>query len=124
FGRVRKIEPFAPQIDYVLPIDARFGPDGNLYVLEYGRSWFAANPDSRLARGEYAGPDNRPPVPAITLVAQQAAARMQVEASALASADPNNHHLTYTWSLCRAGQAAQVLRSEAELITTLAQPSV
>src|SRR5690606_23087723 len=99
-------------------------PDGNLYVLEYGRSWFAANPDSRLARVEYAGPDNRPPVPAITLVAQQAAAPMQVKASALASTDPDNDQLTYTWSLSGAGQAAQVLGSEAELITTLAQPGV
>lgn len=124
FGRVRKIEPFAPQIDYILPIDARFGPDGNLYVLEYGRSWFAANPDSRLARVEYAGPDNRPPVAVITLVAHQAAAPMQVKASALASTDPDNDQLTYTWSLSGAGRAAQALGSEAELTTTLAQAGV
>lgn len=47
---VHKIEPFAPQIDYVLPIDARFGPDGALYVLEYGSAWFKENTDAQLSR--------------------------------------------------------------------------
>lgn len=50
---VRKIEPFAPQVEYVLPIDARFGPDGALYVLEYGSAWFKNNTDAQLSRVAY-----------------------------------------------------------------------
>lgn len=49
-GRIYKIDSFAPQIQYALPIDAKFGPDGNLYLLEYGMSWFEQNPDARFSK--------------------------------------------------------------------------
>lgn len=53
-GRIYKIDSFAPQIQYALPIDAKFGPDGNLYLLEYGMSWFTQNPDARFSKIEFA----------------------------------------------------------------------
>lgn len=112
-GRIQKIEPFAPQLSYTLPTDARFGPDGTLYVLEYGRAWFKGNPDAVLTRVEFVGADNRAPEPVITLDAHQGAAPMQIEASALASADPDGDALTYQWSLVRPGQQAEVLSTSA-----------
>jgi glucose/arabinose dehydrogenase len=35
------------------PIDMEFGPDGALYVLEYGDGYFTANPEAALSRIEY-----------------------------------------------------------------------
>lgn len=52
-NRVHKIEDFAPQWDFTLPIDGRFGPDGRLYILEYGSAWFKENPDAILVRIDY-----------------------------------------------------------------------
>ncbi|MCE3252376.1 MAG: hypothetical protein K0Q67_1386, partial [Cellvibrio sp.] len=98
-GRIQKIEPFAPQINYALPIDARFAPDGTLYVLEYGMSWFTGNPDARLARIEYVGAGNRPPVAEITLAKTRFGVPAKVHASAKKSIDLDGDKITYAWKL-------------------------
>ncbi|MEJ0061291.1 MAG: PQQ-dependent sugar dehydrogenase [Terricaulis sp.] len=54
-GAVANIEPFAPGVELAAPLDMEFGPDGALYVIEYGSEWFKANPDSALSRIEYTG---------------------------------------------------------------------
>jgi len=98
-GSIQKIEPFAPQINYALPIDARFAPDGTLYVLEYGMSWFTGNPDARLARIEYVGAGNRPPVAEITLEKTQFGIPAKIHASAKKSVDLDGDKITYAWKL-------------------------
>lgn len=98
-GRIQKIEPFAPQISYALPIDTRFSPDGTLYVLEYGMSWFTGNPDARLARIEYVGAGNRPPLAVISLNKNQAGLPAQIQASAAESTDLDGDAIRYQWTL-------------------------
>ncbi|WP_052417377.1 ThuA domain-containing protein [Cellvibrio mixtus] len=98
-GRVQKIEPFAPQINYALPIDSRFAPDGTLYVLEYGMSWFTGNPDARLSRIEYVGAGNRPPVANIHVDKEQAGIPAQIHASAKHSLDLDGDKIQYDWKL-------------------------
>lgn len=98
-GRIIKIEPFAPQINYSLPIASRFAPDGTLYVLEYGMSWFTGNPDARLARIEYVGSGNRPPLASITVNKNQAGLPATIEASAAESVDLDGDKITYRWTL-------------------------
>jgi cytochrome c len=98
-GRIQKIEPFAPQINYSLPIDAKFAPDGTLYVLEYGMSWFTGNPDARLARIEYVGAGNRPPVAEISVSKIQSGIPASIQASATSSIDPDGDKITYQWVL-------------------------
>jgi cytochrome c len=98
-GRIIKIEPFAPQINYSLPIASRFAPDGTLYVLEYGMSWFTGNPDARLARIEYVGSGNRPPLAAIAVNKNQAGLPATIEASAAESVDLDGDKITYRWTL-------------------------
>lgn len=39
----------------VAPMDAEFGPDGSLYVLDYGTTWFSGSPTSALYKLEYTG---------------------------------------------------------------------
>lgn len=99
FGRIIKIEPFAPQIPYVLPIDARFSPDGTLYVLEYGTAWFKGNPDAKLTRVEYIGSGNRPPVAKIGLDKTQGAIPYQAVVTAKHSFDLDGDALSYKWFL-------------------------
>lgn len=99
FGRIQKIEPFAPQISYTLPIDSRFAPDGTLYVLEYGMAWFKGNADARLTRVEFVGSGNRPPIAQITLNKSQGAIPLVTHVSAQQSHDLDGDKLTYSWSI-------------------------
>ena len=98
-GEIFKIEPFAPQIKYALPIDAKFAPDGTLYMLEYGMSWFTQNPDARLSRLEYVGEGNRPPVAKIQLDKTQAAVPVDLTASAQEAYDPDGDKISLQWTL-------------------------
>jgi hypothetical protein len=35
------------------PIDTEMGPDGRLYILEYGKGWYTKNPDAGLSRIDF-----------------------------------------------------------------------
>lgn len=60
-GSFNKMEPFASDVKVNNLIDMEMGPDGRLYLLEYGAGWFSQNHDSGLSYIEYNG-GNRPPV--------------------------------------------------------------
>jgi hypothetical protein len=47
------MEPFLAGIKTNYMIDLEVGPDGRLYMLEYGTGWFNKNPDAGLARVDY-----------------------------------------------------------------------
>ena len=49
-GDFEALEPFMEGTKFAAPIDVELGPDGALYVLEYGTGWFAKNPDMALSR--------------------------------------------------------------------------
>lgn len=55
-GDYEAMEPFAPLDSLAAPIDMELGPNGQLYVLEYGKAWFSKNPDAGLSRIEYRRP--------------------------------------------------------------------
>jgi len=40
------------------PIDMAFGPDGALYLLEYGSGYYVENADAQLSRIEYGPPSS------------------------------------------------------------------
>lgn len=100
------MDPFmdGTQFNAIMAMEA--GPDGQLYVLEYGSGWFAANPDAGLARIDY-DPS------AILSADQDQAATMAGEAAAghlnpadgmageqlVASLDCSSCHLPYEMSL-------------------------
>jgi cytochrome c len=52
-GDFDAMEPVAPGVKLSAPIDMELGPDGRLYVLEYGNGWFTKNADAGLSRLEY-----------------------------------------------------------------------
>jgi len=54
-GDFNKMEPFMEGAKFAAPVDIELGPDGHLYVLEYGLGWFSKNKDSGLFRIDYSG---------------------------------------------------------------------
>jgi cytochrome c len=58
--QVARIEPFLPKMSFRKPIDIRTGPEGALYLAEYGDRW-GDNHDAQIVRIVYRR-GNRPPV--------------------------------------------------------------
>ena len=44
------------------PMDMEFGPDGALYVLEYGDGYFGENPDAAAGADRLRAAGNRTPI--------------------------------------------------------------
>ncbi|PSR54033.1 hypothetical protein AHMF7605_11125 [Adhaeribacter arboris] len=98
-GNIKDIERFMPTAKFDHPIDLEFGPDGALYVLEYGTGWFAQNQNSRLVRIDYIE-GNRPPVAKIKASKTAGAVPLTVSFSGAESFDyDKNDKLTYEWQL-------------------------
>jgi cytochrome c551/c552 len=74
------------------------GPDGKIYVLEYGSGWFTKNKDAGLARIDYNTGNRAPEVKSIT--ANKAFGKLPLAVTFTATAtDPENNTMTYTWNL-------------------------
>lgn len=52
-GDFDNMEPFMSSTKFNAPIDMELGPDGKLYVLEYGKGWFSKNADAALSRIDF-----------------------------------------------------------------------
>ena len=84
------------------PIDAEFGPDGCLYLLDYGRTW-GANEDARLLKISYLR-GNMPPKAMASVEPDAGKVPLQVRLSAEGSHDLDGHDLSYHWTLHPGGQ--------------------
>lgn len=60
-GDLAEIADMLPNLDWHHPMDMEFGPDGSLYVLEYGGGFFVEHPDAQLSRVDYVA-EGRSPV--------------------------------------------------------------
>lgn len=92
------MERFLPTYRPVEPIDIKFGPEGDLYVLEYGERWFADSEEDRLVRIEYNG-GNRAPIARASTTARGGQVPFDVTLSAEGSLDYDGDELTYTWEI-------------------------
>ncbi|ASO07409.1 ThuA domain-containing protein [Arenibacter algicola] len=52
-GNYVGMEPFMPSTNFNKIIDMELGPDGALYILEYGKNWYSPNKDARLSKIEF-----------------------------------------------------------------------
>lgn len=96
-GHPVKIEPFMPEWPLSKPIDLEFGPDGAMYVLEYGMNYFADNDDARLVKIEYTE-GNRKPIANITVDEKAGGVPFTVQFSGLDSYDYDpDDALSYAW---------------------------
>lgn len=53
-GRVAKINPFLDHLKFLRPVEMEIGPDGCIYIIEFGTAW-EKNTDSQVVRVEYVG---------------------------------------------------------------------
>lgn len=97
-GDFWKMEPFMEGETFANPIDMEVGKDGRIYVLEYGKGWFAKNPDAGLVRIDYIAGNLPPQVGEITVEKANGNVPFTVRATVDAK-DHENDKLTYTWKI-------------------------
>ncbi|MFG1874697.1 PQQ-dependent sugar dehydrogenase [Sphaerisporangium sp. NPDC049003] len=81
-------------------MDMAFGPDGALYVLDYGTGWFNGNADSALYRIEYigGGTGGRAPIAVASGNPVSGKAPLNVAFSSAGTSDPDGDAITYAWA--------------------------
>src|SRR5262245_18036673 len=79
------------------PMGMEFGPEGSLYVLDYGSNWFGGGPDSALYRVDYVKGGRRPLVETSADPATSSAATQTVQFSSEGTHDPDGDPITYDW---------------------------
>ena len=120
-GDLASIERFMPSHKFSNPIDMQFGPNGDLYVLEYGTTWFQGNDDARLVRIEY-NTGNRKPIVAVAVDRPAGALPMRVGLSSAGTMDLDEDSLRYVWTIARRGGAVLQRLNEPNPSFTFTRP--
>jgi len=97
-GSFDKMEAFMPSTKFNGPIDMEPGPDGRIYVLEYGNGWFTKNEDAGLVRIDYNRGNRAPEITKINAGKTYGTLPLQVLFTVVAK-DPENDKMSYTWNL-------------------------
>ncbi len=118
-GDYTSMEPFAPQLNFSSAIDMDFGPDGDLYVLEYGSAWFKGNSNAHLVRVEY-NAGNRKPVIEASASKKSGAIPLKTVLSSNGTKDLDGDKLTYEWKITGAGITQVFKTADAQLNLTKA----
>jgi glucose/arabinose dehydrogenase len=95
-GSVGEISNFAWGGKQVM--DMAFGPDGALYVLDYGTGYFNGDANSALYRYDYLAGANRAPTAVAAGTPTSGQAPLTVTFSSAGSSDPEGSALTYSWN--------------------------
>lgn len=111
-GDFDRMEPFMEHTKWHNAIDMEVGPDGRIYVLEYGTGWFTKNDDAGLSRIDYNGGNRPPKVGTVSVDKRSGSIPLSVKATVEAM-DPENDPLTYIWTTSD-GQKKETQTPEAE----------
>ncbi|MEO3925109.1 ricin-type beta-trefoil lectin domain protein [Micromonosporaceae bacterium B7E4] len=95
-GNPTVIEPVLAGMSFVHPIDMEFGPDGSLYLLEYGNGYFSGDVAAGLYKINYLA-GGRSPTAVASVNRDNGLAPLQVGFSSAGSTDPDGDPLTYAW---------------------------
>jgi glucose/arabinose dehydrogenase len=79
-------------------IDSAFGPNGSLYVLDYGTGYFSGDANSAVYRIDYVAGVNRAPVAKASASKTSGIAPLAISFSSAGSSDPEGAALTYSWA--------------------------
>jgi cytochrome c len=96
-GDYDRMEPFMENTKFHSPIDMELGPDGRLYLLEYGTGWFQKNADAGIVRIDYNGGNRPPKISSITIDKETGDLPFTVKAKVVAK-DPEKEPMKYTWN--------------------------
>ncbi len=79
------------------PMDMRWGPDGNFYLLSYGDGFFRANPDALLVKFSYVK-GQRAPTAVVSATPTSGVAPLAVNFSSAGSSDPDpGDSISFAW---------------------------
>jgi len=117
-GNYQSMERFLPTLRFSHPMDIKFGPDGDMYVLEYGQGWFTQNNDAQLVRISYNAGNRKPEVTA-TADKTVGAVPLKVNFSSAGTFDFDKDELTYKWTIKPAVGKAVALKGENPSYTIL-----
>ena len=95
-GNFKKMDRFLPSFKFNNPTDMIFGPNGDIYMLEYGTVWFSENPDARLVHVKYTG-GNRKPMAKFEADRTVGKTPLVVSFNSDASRDFDGDDLKYQW---------------------------
>ncbi|MEV1328560.1 ThuA domain-containing protein [Micromonospora costi] len=115
-GTVEKVNPFLPQEQFLAPIDSTFGPEGSLYVLDWGGGFGRDNPDSGLYRVDFIS-GSRSPEAKATATPDSGHAPLEVRFDGAPSSDPEGEPLTYAWDFDGDGTVDSTDRAPAHTYT-------
>ncbi|MBC7567767.1 MAG: PQQ-dependent sugar dehydrogenase [Pedobacter sp.] len=118
-GKYLSMERFLPNLTLHGAIDMKFGPDGSLYVLEYGNGYFKDLPEAELIKIEYNG-GNRKPSVQVSANKVAGALPMTVQLSSKGTNDADGDALKYDWKITKAGVLKQSSTKESPLINLVA----
>lgn len=98
-GDIFQINPFLDSEPLVRPIDMHTGPDGAMYVIEWGTGFFEDNPDDRIIKIEFAqNLGNRAPIAIASSSINSGLAPLEVSFTGELSRDPDiGDNLSYSW---------------------------
>jgi PKD repeat protein len=90
------INQILSSFNFLKPMDMKFGPDGALYLIEWGSGFGGDNTDSAIYRIDYVQ-GNRPPVARASADRTNGPAPLTVHFSSDGSRDPDGTPITYAW---------------------------
>jgi glucose/arabinose dehydrogenase len=103
-GSILKIDPWLASQRTLAPMDMRFGPDGAMYLLEWGGGYGRDNPDSGLYRIDY-NQGNRRPIAQATATPTSGRFPLRVTFSSAGSADPEGTAVKFEWDFGDGGRS-------------------
>lgn len=92
------MEDFMPNSSFAAPVDMEIGPDGRLYILEYGKGWFTKNADASISRIDYIAGNRPPKINKFSVKNSSGLIPFKLEAKVNA-VDPDGDALSYVWDL-------------------------
>lgn len=105
-GEVLDLCPFMASAGFTRPMDLELGPDGCLYLIEWGTEFGGLNTDSTIARIDYFGTTARPPVADFATDVHEGYPPLAVAFDGSASrTHPEGGTLTYAWDFDGDGRA-------------------